>query len=528
MDANYVLLWIVGVSCVISSVQMARFSASAYRGWIIVNLAILVLIGIGQVGFPTYSGLVGGVVWTIFWLIPAYANRFMISLTLRQDYRRARHLASLLMWLHPFDGWLKQPRLFRAVEWAQQGQFEKAAEILRQYHGLKTPMARAAAVQLFRIESRWEDLLAWFRANCRESECLDDPILAPNYLRALGETGNLNEMVRCYPRCMRKYGESRQNVPLAMSRLGLFAFCGRPESVERLFRGPLAGCSESIHRYWRATARLAAGQTTEARSELEALLADPDLTIRKAVERRLNVPLPGADPVLTPEHRLIVEQAEKNLDQQDRYDVPMREAGRRAWGTILLIVLNAAVFATEWSLHAWQNIDTMFTLGALFAPSVWNGEWWRLVTSIFLHFGWLHVSMNLAGLWILGPFVERALGARRFLLVYFASGILAMLAVVLLEMRVPDHARLSAGASGCILGLVGATGAILLRGWRKERARVAYRRLLQIAALVGFQVAFDLATPQVSFSAHLSGLIIGFLATCLVQPKERSAIRESR
>jgi len=66
------------------------------------------------------------------------------------------------------------------------------------------------------------------------------------------------------------------------------------------------------------------------------------------------------------------------------------------------------------------------------------------------------------------------------------------------------------------MGLVGGTAAVLLRGWRRERARVAARRLTLLVFVIAFQVVFDLATPQVSFTAHFGGVVIGFAVASLM------------
>ena len=73
------------------------------------------------------------------------------------------------------------------------------------------------------------------------------------------------------------------------------------------------------------------------------------------------------------------------------------------------------------------------------------------------------------------------------------------------------------GASGSIMGLVGATVAVHLRGWARERARIASRRLLFLVFVIAFQVVFDLATPEVSFLAHFGGVLIGFVAASLMR-----------
>ena len=76
-----------------------------------------------------------------------------------------------------------------------------------------------------------------------------------------------------------------------------------------------------------------------------------------------------------------------------------------------------------------------------------------------------------------------------------------------------DAEPLTVGASGCVMGLVGATGSLMLRGWLREKALAAKRRLLLMLLIVSMQVLFDLTIPHVSMTAHLSGAFIGFAAT---------------
>jgi rhomboid protease GluP len=81
------------------------------------------------------------------------------------------------------------------------------------------------------------------------------------------------------------------------------------------------------------------------------------------------------------------------------------------------------------------------------------------------------------------------------------------------------------GASGSIMGIVGGTVAVFLRGWAMERARIAARRLVALVFVIAFQVVFDLATPQVSFTAHLGGALIGFAAVSLMRHRVSLAPR---
>jgi len=110
---------------------------------------------------------------------------------------------------------------------------------------------------------------------------------------------------------------------------------------------------------------------------------------------------------------------------------------------------------------------------------------------------------------VLGPFMEFALGFRRYLLVYLIAGVGSMGTVMLFASGARKE-QLTVGASGCIMGLVGATGALMLRGWLRHRASTAKRRLVATVVIVVMQTTFDSMVPQVSMTAHLSGVLIGF------------------
>jgi rhomboid protease GluP len=131
--------------------------------------------------------------------------------------------------------------------------------------------------------------------------------------------------------------------------------------------------------------------------------------------------------------------------------------------------------------------------------------------------------MNMLGLWVLGPFVEYSLGRARWLFVYLASGLVGSIVLTVLPLLHWVDEEKCVGASGSIMGLVGATIAITLRGVLRERALIAKRRLMALGVIVVLQTTFDLLTPQVSFLAHASGLVSGFLfASMLVHRRAKS------
>ncbi len=191
--------------------------------------------------------------------------------------------------------------------------------------------------------------------------------------------------------------------------------------------------------------------------------------------------------------------------------------GAKAYGTWAIIGLNVLMFIAEVKLGGSQNIYTLYRLGALVPKDVFNGDWWRLFASTFLHFGFLHLLMNMFGLYILGPFVEYALGIGQYLLLYLTTGIGSMLVVCWATELGYSQADFVVGASGCVMGIVGATAAILLRGWYQEKSRAASKRLQFILFVIAFQVVFDLSNPEISFTGHTAGLIIGFVVGSLLK-----------
>jgi rhomboid protease GluP len=183
----------------------------------------------------------------------------------------------------------------------------------------------------------------------------------------------------------------------------------------------------------------------------------------------------------------------------------------------VLIALNVLMFAAELLFGKSTDVETLYKLGALYPAPGYMGEWWRFLTSTFLHFGHLHLLMNMLSLYLLGPFVEYRLGAKRFAIAYFVVGMGSMLVIMLIYLfGLRDNPTIYVGASGSIMGLIGSTAAILLREQRQKQSKVLSRRLSSIALVVVVQTAFDLTTPQISFTAHAAGICIGFLAVVLM------------
>lgn len=172
--------------------------------------------------------------------------------------------------------------------------------------------------------------------------------------------------------------------------------------------------------------------------------------------------------------------------------------------TLALIGALSAVYAAEVATVGLDRPEAIVALGALDAGAVAAGEYWRLLSAIFLHGGFEHLVSNAVALFILGMICEHAFGRGQFFVLYVLSG-LAGSVVSLLSGAGP-----SVGASGAIFGLQGA--AIVL--FRRHRDRLLMRdRRIGVVLLVWaiYAIAAGIVTPYVDNGAHIGGLAAGAL-----------------
>jgi membrane associated rhomboid family serine protease len=152
----------------------------------------------------------------------------------------------------------------------------------------------------------------------------------------------------------------------------------------------------------------------------------------------------------------------------------------------------------------------------LFGPSVAEGEWYRLVTSGFLHADLFHIGFNMLLLFLLGRLLEPALGTGRFLALYFASLLAGSLGALVL-----DPNALTLGASGAIFGLAGATF-VIARG----RGMDAIAR--DIGFLIAFNLIYSLVASKISLGGHLGGLAGGAICALAIVAGDRGMLGPRR
>jgi rhomboid protease GluP len=142
-----------------------------------------------------------------------------------------------------------------------------------------------------------------------------------------------------------------------------------------------------------------------------------------------------------------------------------------------------------------------------------EGEYWRLVTPIFMHGGFTHVLFNSFSLVLFAPALERLLGKGKFILVYLVSGILANIATLLLEALTYVHV----GSSGAIFGLFGYYISIIL--FRKHMLSQQNSQIILIICALSLIMTF--IQPNINITAHIFGLLGGFLLGAIFNHKKR-------
>lgn len=196
--------------------------------------------------------------------------------------------------------------------------------------------------------------------------------------------------------------------------------------------------------------------------------------------------------------------------------------------TKLLGVINLVVFAAMLAGGAglWHSSNSVqLAWGANFGPATQDGEWWRLGSAMFLHFGVVHLALNLCALWDVGQLVERMYGHVRFACIYFASG----LAGNLLSLVAHRGLAISGGASGAIFGIC---GALLVFMWR-ERGNLHPRDFRWFfwgaAGFAAVSLVLGLLITGIDNAAHIGGFAAGILgAMIFARPAEAGGRGSSR
>lgn len=202
------------------------------------------------------------------------------------------------------------------------------------------------------------------------------------------------------------------------------------------------------------------------------------------------------------------------LDQEDEFYDLLDAATPCAWATPTILAANLLVFVAMVAAGAslWSpSGGDVFAAGGAYGPVVVRGEWWRLLSANYVHFGALHLAFNMWCLWQVGRFTERLLGNWAFVLAYSFSGIGGAIASIAHNPR-----GIGAGASGAVFGIFGCILGFMLVRRRTIPVRVFKPLVTSILGFLGYNIYFSLTmSTHIDNFAHGGGLFIGFLCGML-------------
>lgn len=185
--------------------------------------------------------------------------------------------------------------------------------------------------------------------------------------------------------------------------------------------------------------------------------------------------------------------------------------------TVLLAGANVIVFLILSMQGMTEDAEFMLHHGAMYVPYVAEGgEYYRLFTCMFLHFGFDHLMNNMVVLLIVGWNLELTIGKIRYLLIYIASGLCGNIVSAIWDIRTGEYV-VSAGASGAVFGLIGALLYVALRN-RGQSGSISGRRLIFMIFLMLY---YGFSSAGVDNAAHVGGLLSGFLFAVLLYRKRK-------
>lgn len=501
---------VIAVAALIA-IQSVFMRQPGFVGWLAVNLLVAAVTGGALVVVPEQAGFIGLGLFLPLVVAPAVLSQLAQRRSNMGRYGVAARFARLAALLHPTAGARFNAALSEALaESEQKDDTTPLIALMRR----ATPEQRATIETLVaRSKGRWDDVLAIVRTH--ESARKD---LKSLEVRALGESGRLDEMTAAFSAAK----ASLVGYHLLYAQLFVLAFAGRRAGVEQLLASQLSSLEEETKAYWRAIAALnsADGRDDGVRM-LDRLAASAARSAtRHAARHHLDAASRSPPAVMSAAGAAVVAATERQVAQAAEV------AGVRLQhvpATMILLGVNLFAFAGEIAAGGSENLHVLVEIGALWPPLLFEaGEWWRLVTPSFLHFGPIHLIANMLMLLVLGRLVEATLGARALLLGYLAGGVGSTATVLALMRAGLIEQGVLVGASGAIFALFGMIVARAVVDWRRWRDELDRRRLVSLATVMALQFVIDVSVPQISMTAHLAGFAIGLVMGYVVAARQPS------
>ena len=187
--------------------------------------------------------------------------------------------------------------------------------------------------------------------------------------------------------------------------------------------------------------------------------------------------------------------------------------------TTALVAVNVVVFLIMEMIGNTEDVTFMMNTGAVWPPYVEQGQYWRLFTATFMHFGFEHIMNNMLILACAGHILEDALGHIKYLILYILAGVGGSILSYLQMLHSGDYA-VSAGASGAIFGIIGALLWIVIRHKGRYETLTGKGLLFMIV----ISLYYGISSGDVDNWGHIGGMLMGFVMGIILYRKQRKTV----
>lgn len=360
----------------------------------------------------------------------------------------------------------------------------------------------ALCVQTHILSVNWDVSEKWLK-QFSTKEVITLPWLTLLKIRIDCEKGNISEAVEYVQKVKKKQNQLSYYI---FHLIYLCSFNGYSRGLNKIIETDFS-IPEDNKTFWKVVCDYNNPELIEqTRPLLQDLVNSDDVRISRASEDMLN--RQNNTGCSNEELETMVQEFQLNF--QD-YTLPQK-VKRRC--TVLLILLNAVFFYFTFSLtkspHQFDPVTD--SLGMKLPEMLETGQYWRMLTTTFLHSGPLHFFSNMVILMIFGLLIERFFKARNFLFIYFASGIIGMAVVTTISILSNGPPSITIGASGSTMSLLGAYIAVLIRQNKRSSIKVRKQQIIMLGCFLAVQSYMDLQSENISFTAHIVGLVFGLIS----------------
>ncbi len=459
--------------------------------------------------------------------VPALLRNLSVYTYHRGWIHLAKSFLSICDVLQPGMGAKQEREVLNTMITVREDRVDELVETLRK-HTTKLSQSKGKVfvservLALYLYARRWEQAIVVYE---EELEDIDTPVsidLLVEVFRSYCEMGHYTKAITLMNRIEEDL-RSKEVPAIIMrdrARLIFLSFMGRTDAVSILIRpSSLLGSflSKSMSDFWLAVAHTHQDNKEEAARLFTNAIKNSrkDSFVCQAVKERLAVldtvqlNRPDDASILLAD-KLCQEIIEGQNNQQHK--IPWRlQANHAGIVTKTLIVINVLI-----ALVSYLGIDqeSIIMAGGRYQTGIDSGQWWRLLSSMFIHDGLTHLFFNMYGLWVLGKLVETSLGSVRFFVVYMTAGLFGSLAGYMLT-NVPN----SIGSSGAVLGILGACliELGLFRQIYKTKQGASLFRILLFLSIVN--MSLGLFMPLIDQHAHVGGMVGGIMMTLWLSPR---------